>query len=840
MLSVLRLRHHLPALLCIVLAQAVGAAAQTSAEPWRANWITHPDIGPAEQNVVLFRTDFDLGAQVPDSFAVDVTGDNAYRLFVNGEWVGFGPQLGEIQHWRYERYDLAPYLRPGANTVAVQVTNWGHHRGFGIQSVHTGLLVQGYGAADEVLTTTGYDDRWRVAVNTGVRDHLVRWRSGVENDIIGGLYANNPTDSVLAGAYPWDWAEPEFDASPWTVAPFLERGHRADGGSGFLWLVAPRTTPPQVLTPATFAALRQSAQAPRTQPDDAAAVATATALRDAGDPPTVPRDWQLGAAAATIPANTTARFLLDLGAVDIGFPELKWSGGRDAVAKYTWAENLFDADGSPRKPQRDSVIDTRVKGYFDVVRGGGGAEVRTYVPTWYRTFRYLEIAVATADEPLQLWAPSYQRVRSSVPIIAEWASDDPTFDAAWELGRRTVALSTQDYYLSDAYYETMQYVGDTKVHALVWQALTGDYRHTANALRDFDRSRTAEGVLKSCYPLRYNFFHSSYSLIWVDMVVDYLERSGDTALALELLPGVSHTLAYFDQHYNSASGWLEGIPYKAFVDWYIGGRAGLAAGADQERSVPVMLQYAHALASAERLARAVGTDAVALAQAEAYAARRAEVVADVRACCYDATRHLVSERPDGEPIDQHSTILGVLTGVVPTADAAGALRALLSDDRLTPATYYFRYYLLEALRQNAPHAVDLARDAVDPWYGLVEAGATTMVERYDSPDKPSRSEAHPWGAAPTLMAFALWAGIDFDRGDGPAVIRMSPAFGHLREVRGYTPVYGARDGVRFDLRRVGAEGIAGFVEAQDTPVELRWGDRSWTVAAGERVEVDEE
>ena len=826
----------LPSALAIV-ALAATSPAQQAAEPWRANWVTHPGIGPAEQNVVLFRADFDLAGGVPDSFAVDVTADNAYRLYVNGAWVGFGPQLGEIEHWRYERYDLTPHLRPGRNTVAVQVTNWGHHRGFGIQSIHTALLVQGYGAADALLTTTGYDERWRTAVNPGVRDHLVRWRSGGENDIIGGLYANNPTDSVLAAAYLWDWAEPDFDAGGWAVAPFLEAGHRTDRGSGFLWLVAPRTTPPQVRTPAAFTALRQSAQAPRTDPAAPDAVRAAAALREPTQTPATPRGWQRGAAAVTIPANTKARFLLDLGAVDIGFPELKWAGGRGAALRYTWAENLFDADGSPRKPQRDSVLDTRVKGYFDVVRAAGGPEVRTYVPTWYRTFRYLEIAVATADDPLQLWAPTYARVRSSIPITAEWASDDPDFDAAWELGRRTVALSTQDYFLSDAYYETMQYVGDTKVHALVWQALTGDYRHTANALRDFHRSRTAEGVLKSCYPLRYNFFHSSYSLIWVDMVADYLERAGDTALARELLPGVAHTLAYFDRHYNPATGWLEGIPYKAFVDWYIGGRAGLAAGADQERSVPVMLQYAHALSSGERLMRAVGTDAASAAQAEAYAARRAEVVADVRACCYDASRTLVGERPDAAPLDQHSTILGVLTGVVPPADAPAALAALLAADDLVPATYYFRYYLLEALRQNATQTGELYRDAVEPWYGLVAEGATTMVERYDSPDKPSRSEAHPWGAAPTLMAYALWAGIDFARRESAPVIHMAPTFGHLREMRGYAPVYGPADGVRFDLRREGAEGLVGFVEAQSTPVEVRWGDQTWRAAPGERVEI---
>ena len=847
-------------LLLAALAAALPLAAQgDDAAGWRANWVTHPAVGPAEQAVVLFRRDFDLGGVVPDSFPVAVTADNAYRLYVNGAWVGFGPQLGEIAHWRYERYDLAAHLRPGRNTVAVQVVNWGHRRGFGIQSVHTGLLVQGYGPADEHLTTTGYDERWRARVNPGIRDHVVRWRSAPEeNDIVGGLYANNPTDSLLAGAYPWGWADPDVavadDDPAWVVAPFLEAGHRAADGSGFLWLVAPRTTPPQVRTPATFAALRQAATAPRADSADVAAVATAAALRTpepapqatrrrpraAGHAPQVPKDWHAGAAAVAVPPHTTARFLLDVGAVDLGFPELKWAGGAGAAIKYTWAENLLDADGSARKPQRDSVIGTRVKGYFDVVRPGGGSAVRTYVPTWYRTFRYLEVAVATAADSLLLWAPTYERSRSSIPIVAEWASDDPAFDAAWEIGRRTVALSTQDYFLSDAYYETMQYVGDTKVHALVWQALSGDYRHTANALRDFNRSRNAEGILTSCYPLRYNFVHSSFSLIWVDMVADYLARSGDTALARELVPGVTHTLAYFDRHYDPAAARLRDVPYRAFVDWYTVGGRGWAPGADLERSTPVLLQYAHALASGERLLRAVGgSDPVASAQADAYAERRAAVVEAVRARRYDADARLVRERADAPPLDQHSTILGVLTGVVPPADRAEALRAVLATEGLIPATYYFRYYLLEALRRYGRGDAELARAAVEPWYGLVAAGATTQVERYDTPAKASRSEAHPWGTAPTLMAYALWAGIDFERGaagDGGA-IRMAPGFGHLREMRGYTPAFGVGAGVRFDLRREGDDGIAGWVEAEARPVEVTWGGRTWTVPPGRRLDL---
>ena len=36
--------------------------------------------------------------------------DNRFILYVNGARVGDGPARGDLTHWRYERFDLAPYL----------------------------------------------------------------------------------------------------------------------------------------------------------------------------------------------------------------------------------------------------------------------------------------------------------------------------------------------------------------------------------------------------------------------------------------------------------------------------------------------------------------------------------------------------------------------------------------------------------------------------------------------------------------------------------------------------------------------------------------------------------
>ncbi len=820
---------------CLTL--ALGSVQAQSPPPWRANWVSHPALESSEQAVALFRDTFTLARQ-PARFPVAVSADNHFRLFVNGAWVGFGPQLGDVSHYRYDTLDLAAYLRPGPNVVAVQVINWGHYRMFGIQSEHTALLVQGLTReSDSLVTTRGYDNRWLTTLDPSITDHPVRWRVA-DPDIIGGLYANNPTDSFDAARHPWGWAERDFDTGSWVAAPFLEAGHLVERGSGFLWMLTPRTTPPQVRRPGLALEVRAVGPGGATEP---------YRRREAAPVP-VPSDWTAEAPAAaravTVPPHTTVRFLLDAGEVTLGYPDLRWRGGRGSTIRYTYAENLFAPDKA--KIHRDTVEGMIAKGYFDIIKPDGSATERSYRPTWYRTFRYIEVAVTTDAEPLELYAPTYERVTSTIPMVAEWRSDDPRLDSVWAMGRRTVELCTQDYFLSDAYYETMQYVGDTKVHALAWQALTGDLRHTRNALLDFHRSRNAEGMLKSCAPLRYHFYHGSYSLIWVDMLADYLARSGDTAFVGEVAAGVTQTLDYFARHSDPVTGMLVGVPYKPFVDWYVGGTYGIDASGDDERSVPYALQYAHALQSAERLFDALAEAEPPRAEAYRFRARQyreeaARVVAAIRDHSYLPGPGLVAEQPHGAPVGQHATILGVLTGVVPAEDRARALGAALQDASLVPATYYFRYYLLEALRQNRTRFPSEARfaAAVDaalaPWYAIEAQGATTMVERFEDPRKPTRSEAHPWGASPALFVYSLLAGIDLE---APTTdpIRMAPTFGNLTHLQGYCPAYGPDAGVRFDLRRDGPR-LTGTIEAQSRPVVLTWRGKTYRAEPNQRVVV---
>ncbi|MEI6433176.1 MAG: hypothetical protein WCP07_13405, partial [bacterium] len=71
---------------------------------WPAAWCRCPESTRHESVVTLFRKTVTLDS-VPVTFIVHVTGDQRYRLWVNGEAVSWGPARGDTKHWRYDSVD---------------------------------------------------------------------------------------------------------------------------------------------------------------------------------------------------------------------------------------------------------------------------------------------------------------------------------------------------------------------------------------------------------------------------------------------------------------------------------------------------------------------------------------------------------------------------------------------------------------------------------------------------------------------------------------------------------------------------------------------------------------
>jgi len=128
---------------------------------WHGSWITHPTAPLREPVVLHFRRTLDLLA-APASYPVRVSADNRFILYVNGHRAGDGPARGDLTHWRYERFDLAPLLKPGPNLIAATVWNFGVYAPIAQMTDRTAFLLESEetGAASISTRRAG---RWRLS-----------------------------------------------------------------------------------------------------------------------------------------------------------------------------------------------------------------------------------------------------------------------------------------------------------------------------------------------------------------------------------------------------------------------------------------------------------------------------------------------------------------------------------------------------------------------------------------------------------------------------------------------------------------------------------------------------
>lgn len=710
---------------------------------WRAFWITHPTASGFDYGVFHFRRTFELDSLL-DSFVVYISGDNRYRFYVNGTYVCEGPARDDLHHWPYDTIDLAPYLQTGKNVLAAQVVNYGEFKSGGQFSEQTAFILQ-----TQEKPILDSSSEWKVIKNHGVRANPITPESFPEYYPVLGFYAGGPCDSLYAEHYPWGWETLNYDDSDWLNARQIRKGAGRGFAYGNTWFLVPRQIKMMQETPQQIAAVERT-----------------NGIQ-------VDEKFLSGKAKVFIPANSAVSVLFDNEVLTMGYPELTFSGGQSSTIKMTYAESLYDRDFL--KGDRNAVADKNIYGIYDVFKPDGG-EARRYRTTWIRTFRYLQLDITTKDEPLSL--DKLEHIFTAYPLEekASFDSDDPSLQKIWDASWRALRLCGRETFFSDAYFEQMQYIGDTRVQALASLIVSGDESLFRNALRQFDESRVPNGLTQSRYPARELQIIPTYSLLYIAMLHDYMMVRGDSEFLQQFLPGVKSILAWFENHVGE-DGVLGPLDWWNFCDWAEDFNVGIPPGADQGGSTLVTLTYVYSLQKAAELFEFCGQ----LQDAGAYRIVAEKLQAAVRTHSFDSSRGLYADTPAHKHFSQHSNIFAVLTNTHPFEKQKELMRKVLSDKSLTQTTFYFKFYLFEALAYAG--LGDAFIDQLDPWRKFIDLGLTTFPE--DNSDKP-RSDCHPWSSSPCYFLLSLTAGVK-PADPGFESVAIEPNFGDLENISAVYP-----------------------------------------------------
>src|SRR6267142_943861 len=156
--------------LSVALALLYGSSASSQTETpqnlrkWTASWIACRNAPVRDAGVFHFRKLLRL-ENVPAHFVVHVSADNQFLLHVNQQRVGSGPARGDLAHWKFETYDLAPFLRAGTNVLAATVWNFGENSAIAQMSDRAGFLLQGDTSTERAADT---NETWEAEQEKGI------------------------------------------------------------------------------------------------------------------------------------------------------------------------------------------------------------------------------------------------------------------------------------------------------------------------------------------------------------------------------------------------------------------------------------------------------------------------------------------------------------------------------------------------------------------------------------------------------------------------------------------------------------------------------------------------
>ena len=338
---------------------------------------------------------------------------------------------------------------------------------------------------------------------------------------------------------------------------------------------------------------------------------------------------------------------------------------------------------------------------------------------------------------------------------AKTVTSDEDLNLVTDVCAHTLKYCRQTLHLdSPRHCEPMACTGDYYIEMLMTQFTFGD-----QTLSAFDVRRTAE-------LLRYRdgrMFHTTYSLIWVQMLWDVFMLTGDKTLLSDCEEALMLLLNRFAS-YVGENGLIETPPDYMFIDWVYPDGINLHHPPKALGQTCLNLFYYGALKTAQRIYTELDETAMAKQCREAAAALQNAVCT----LLYDPQRGLFFEGLNTETpahliggwmpqnvekryYRKHANILAAYFGIVDQPAARALLHKVMEDTSLGDIQPYFMHFLLEAVYRNGLRET-YTRQILEEWKAPCRACPGGLAEGFVAPEGYHFDHSHAWGGTP---AYAL-------------------------------------------------------------------------------------
>jgi alpha-L-rhamnosidase len=477
--------------------------------------------------------------------------------------------------------------------------------------------------------------------------------------------------------------------------------------------------------------------------------------------------------------NPPAYAVLDLGRTVHGRLSAQVSGPSGSIIDIGWDERLstdyqrplpFPGSLHPEWNQVDSWI-----------LDGSTREISTIDA---RAGRYILIA-AWGDDPIHIDKIRVHEERYPVTQSGEFNSSNPLLDRIWQLGTDTAQVNMTDAY-ADPWRERGQWWGDAYVVDHVNRVAFGDTELLKRGILFMSNSMDIDPS-PGMAPNNNRLHMLDYTMLWVHSLHEYIGQTQDNDVLESTYPKLLQFMEHLESYENPGTGLLD-LPQKnwgetAYIDTFgYHNRYG--------QSTALNSIYYGTLNKASKLAGLVGDAANSSAWQN-----KAQAIKDaINSQLYLPSEHrYVTNLYESIPYKPtpYAQAWPLAYGIVPPDEVEYVVDALLeplSSDPSNPnVNIYGMFWVLKALGKAGyiPEALDI----IELYYGhLLDSGATTLWEHFNSNLHHNASLSHGWGGAPTwfLTTYILGA-----KRAGPNTWTLKPALTGVDYASGSLPL---RDG----------------------------------------------
>jgi len=354
-------------------------------------------------------------------------------------------------------------------------------------------------------------------------------------------------------------------------------------------------------------------------------------------------------------------------------------------------------------------------------------------------------------------------------------TSDPELDSIYELCCWTLNICRQTIHLdSPMHQELLACTGDYYIETLMTLFTYGDL-----SLARGDVIRTAKWLVQN----RGRMFHTTYSLIWVQMLELVIRYTGDFSLAEDCREALLKLFACFEG-YLGENNLIDNPPDYMFVDWMVAEGYSLHHPPKYLGQAVLNAFYYRALCTAAELGGTLGWP-----ETEDWRRQAAEFRPAFNRAFYDAERGLYIDglpgdgpeptkwQPSNQPrrhFSRYPNILAALYGLCDETEGVRLTRLMADDNTdLAPIQPYFMNFLLQAVERYGLYE-ELGMKLLKKWTPSVKACSKGLQEGWYKPEEGySFDHSHAWGGCPAYFIPAMLTGLKVS-GHGYRRITLSP------------------------------------------------------------------